>query len=146
MGGFWVFASFCGIFRTPSSTDVSAHFSALDDEEFFVVEASGWLGRRESDSQVFCHPNSLHALALMDKHGRHTSCPRPSDAEYSCPYEIASRLWVGHVPFWLPSTGGKFDSGEFRLSCARLVATELLCAVVLCLCTQFACGNWRCYL
>ena len=31
--------------------DVSAHFS------FFVVEGSGWRGRRESDSQVFCHPN-----------------------------------------------------------------------------------------
>ena len=37
--------------------DMSAHFSALDDEEFFVVEGSGWRGRRESDSQVFCHPN-----------------------------------------------------------------------------------------
>ena len=37
--------------------DVSAHFSALDDEEFFVVEGSGWRGRRESDSQVFCHSN-----------------------------------------------------------------------------------------
>ena len=37
--------------------DVSAHFSALNDEEFFVVEGSGWRGRRESDSQVFCHSN-----------------------------------------------------------------------------------------
>ena len=37
--------------------DVSAHFSALDDEKFFVVEGSGWRGRRESDSQVFCHSN-----------------------------------------------------------------------------------------
>ena len=27
--------------------DVSAHFSALDDEEFFVIEGSGWWGRRE---------------------------------------------------------------------------------------------------
>ena len=27
--------------------DVSAHFSALHDEEFFVVEGSGWRGRRE---------------------------------------------------------------------------------------------------
>ena len=34
--------------------DVSAHYSALDDEEFFVVEGSGWRGRRESDSQAFC--------------------------------------------------------------------------------------------
>ena len=32
-------------------------FSALDDEEFFVVEGSGWRGRRESDSQLFCHSN-----------------------------------------------------------------------------------------
>ena len=43
---------------------MSAHFSALDDEEFFVVEGSGWRGRRESDSQVFCHLNSMHALAF----------------------------------------------------------------------------------
>ena len=48
--------------------DVSAHFSALDDEEFFVVEGSGWLGRRESDSQVFCHPNKVHLLWRMEKH------------------------------------------------------------------------------
>ena len=44
--------------------DVSAHFSAVDDEEFFVVEGSGWRGRRESDSQVFCHTNSVHASAF----------------------------------------------------------------------------------
>ena len=38
--------------------DVSAHFlGALDDEEFLVVEGSGWRGRRESDSQVFCLPS-----------------------------------------------------------------------------------------
>ena len=72
----------------------------------------------------------------------------PSDAEYSCPYEIASHLWVGHVPFRLPSTEGKFDSEEFmvglwfvRLSCALLVATALTCAVVLCLCTQLPVGT-----
>ena len=53
--------------------DVSAHFSAVDDEKFFVVEGSAWRGRRESDSQVFCHSNSLHALAFMDKHFRHIS-------------------------------------------------------------------------
>ena len=43
-------------FSHSARMDVSAHFSALDDEEFFVVEGSGWRGRRESDSQVFCHP------------------------------------------------------------------------------------------
>ena len=71
-----------------------------------------------------------------------------NDAEYSCPYEIASHLWVGHVPFWLPSTGGKFDSEEFmvglwflRLYCALLVATVLPCAVVLCLCAQLKVGT-----
>ena len=51
---------FCRILRHFSHSvrmDVSAHFSALDDEEFFVVEGSGWRGRRESDSQVFCHSN-----------------------------------------------------------------------------------------
>ena len=30
---------------------------------------------RESDSQVFCHTNSVHASAFMENHGRHTSCP-----------------------------------------------------------------------
>ena len=58
---------FCRILRHFSHSvrmDVSAHFSALDDEEFFVVEGSGWRGRRESDSQVFCHSNSVHASAF----------------------------------------------------------------------------------
>ena len=70
------------------------------------------------------------------------------DAELFRPYEIASHLWEGHVPFWLPSTGGKFDSEEFvvglrflRLSCVLLVATVLPCAVVLCLCTQLPVGS-----
>ena len=45
--------------------DVSAHFSALDDEEFFVVDGSGWGGRQESDSQqVLGHTNSMRALAF----------------------------------------------------------------------------------
>ena len=34
-----------------------AHFSALDGQQLLVVEGSGWWGRRESDSQVFCHLN-----------------------------------------------------------------------------------------
>ena len=70
------------------------------------------------------------------------------DSELFRPYEIASHLWEGHVPFWLPSTGGKFDYEEFvvglwflRLSCVLLVATVLLCAVVLCLCTQLPVGS-----
>ena len=42
--------AFCRILRHFSHSvrmDVSAHFSALDDEEFFVVEGSGWRARRE---------------------------------------------------------------------------------------------------
>ena len=54
---------------------MSAHFSAVDDEEFFVVEGSGWRGRRESDSQVFCHPNSMHAWWHIDKDMSLTSRP-----------------------------------------------------------------------
>ena len=54
-------------------------FSALDDEEFFVVEGSGWRGRRESDSQVFCHTNSVNASAGKDKLTRRlpSSAPPP---------------------------------------------------------------------
>ena len=46
MGVFCVFM----VFLHSDQLDVSAHFSALDDEEFFVIEGSG--GRREFDSQV----------------------------------------------------------------------------------------------
>ena len=40
-----------------------------------TLSQKGERGRRESDSQVTCHLNSVHALAFMNKHGRHTSCP-----------------------------------------------------------------------
>ena len=75
MGGFRFFAAFLLHFSHSVRMDVSAHFSALDDEEFFVVEGSGRRGRRESDSHVFCRLNSVDALASTDKHDRHTSCP-----------------------------------------------------------------------
>ena len=56
----WQSLVFCRILRHFSHSvrmDVCAlFFSALDDEEFFVVEGSEWRGRRESDSQMFCHP------------------------------------------------------------------------------------------
>ena len=97
----------------------------------------------------------------MDRHACVTHCPHHhhhhpnphthhhlNDAEFSCPYEIASHLWMGDVPFWLPSTGWKFDSEEFvvglwflRWSCVLLVATVLPCAVVLCLCTLLPVGS-----
>ena len=60
--------------------DVSAHFSALDDEELFVVEGSGWRGRREPDSQMFCHTNSVHVCGGVEKHivvGVSSAPPQP---------------------------------------------------------------------
>ena len=45
--------------------DVSAHFSALDDEEFFVVEGSGWRGRRESDSPGVLPPELVCMRAVV---------------------------------------------------------------------------------
>ena len=75
-------SDFCLILRHFSHSvrlDVSAHFEALDDEEFFVVEGSGWPGRRESDFQVFCHSNWVHASAFTDEHDRRfpSSAPAP---------------------------------------------------------------------
>ena len=43
--------------------DVSAHFSALDDEEFFVIEGSGWRGRRELAPR--CSATQLGALRRL---------------------------------------------------------------------------------
>ena len=55
--------------------DVSAHFSALDDEEFFVVDGSGWRVAGSLTPQVTCLLNLVHALAFIDKDIRHTSRP-----------------------------------------------------------------------
>ena len=69
-----VFCRILRIFSHSVRVDVSAHFSALDDEAFFVVEGSGWRGRRESDSQVFCPPCGA-SLTGMEKHSRQVTCP-----------------------------------------------------------------------
>ena len=85
---------FCSILRRFSHSvrlDVSAHVSALDDEEFFVLEGSGWRGRRESDSQVFSHLNSVHALVSMYKHDRHASCPHHHQHHSFHPVETNTR-------------------------------------------------------
>ena len=84
-----IFAAFCGIFAL---RPVSAHFSALDDEEFFVVEGSGWRGRRESDSKVFFHPNSMHAWWHIDKDMSLTS--RPHHYHQSRLIQVAQFLFV----------------------------------------------------
>ena len=56
------FSHLSGVFRA------GAHFSALDGQQLLVVEGSGWRGRRESDSQVFCQTNSVHVCGGMEKH------------------------------------------------------------------------------
>ena len=41
----------------------------------------GWRGRRESDSQVFCHTNQVHAQwRVMEKHSCHIKVSEPSVA------------------------------------------------------------------
>ena len=64
----------------PSGHCAEEFLGALDDEEFFVVEGSGWRGRREFDSWVTCHPNYVHALCVhtdRDMFATHWSEPQP---------------------------------------------------------------------
>ena len=42
-----MFAAFLRHFSHSVRVDVSAHFSAIDDEEFFVIEGSGVAGTPE---------------------------------------------------------------------------------------------------
>ena len=51
-------------------TLLTALITSLKKKEFFVVEGSGWRGRQESDSQVTCHPNLVHACTGIDKRHR----------------------------------------------------------------------------
>ena len=48
---------FLAVTCSPSGHCAEEFLGALDDEKFFVVDRSGWRGRRESDSQVTCRPN-----------------------------------------------------------------------------------------
>ena len=41
----------------PLGRRVRIFWGALDGQQLLGVEGSGWRARRESDSQVFCHPN-----------------------------------------------------------------------------------------
>ena len=113
---------FCRILRHFSHSarlDVSAHFSALDNEEFFIVEGSGWRGRRESDSQVFCHRNSTHAWGHIDKDMSLTSRPHHHHHRPLSVLPVVYRLWaslrLGHlrewVEGWLPKSGYSLGHG-----------------------------------
>ena len=59
---FTVFTEKIVIFMSPLYfaviPDLSGFFEALDDEEFFVIEGSGWQGRRSLDSQATCPKKS----------------------------------------------------------------------------------------
>ena len=46
--------------------------SMFSDSVQMDVESQGGGDVGGSDSQVFCHLNSVHALAFMARHGRHT--------------------------------------------------------------------------
>ena len=48
---------FLAVTCSPSGHCAEEFLGVLDDEEFSVVEGSGWRRRREFDSQVTCHPN-----------------------------------------------------------------------------------------
>ena len=70
-----------------------AHFSA--PRALTAVSARGLPGEgdaRESDSQVLYHPNSMHALAFMDKHSRHLSRLAP-------PPPTTTIIQSGEAPF-----------------------------------------------
>ena len=73
----------CGSFRPPS-IGTSRPRESLDGNQLLVVEGSGWRGRRESDSQVFCHLNQVYASLWQMK--RHVICtasePPPPEQEH----------------------------------------------------------------
>ena len=92
---------------------VSAHFSALDDEEFFAIEGSGWRGRWESDSQVFCHPNSVHFCGDVDKLivVGVSSAPPPQGSD-----RLLARLLIFFLPLMvdMPLHGGHAAGAAMR--------------------------------
>ena len=58
---------FLAVTCSPSGHCAEEFLGALDDEEVFVVEGSGWRRRRESDSRVTCHPIHCKQLCGMDR-------------------------------------------------------------------------------
>ena len=84
--------------------------------------SSSWRGRRESDSQVFCHTNSVHASAGKDKLTRRVSSSAPPPPPQ---------------PFWLksgPSAGGSrlgplFLSAVFKAKLLPRVLVRFLLAI-----------------
>ena len=94
--------------------DVSALFAALDDEEFFVLEGSGWQGRQESYSQVFSHTNLVHASAVMDKHGRRVPSSTPPPPTTTT--RVRSHFGSSH--------GGSSPSAQLFIHCLHSVLSS----------------------
>ena len=68
-------------------------------------EPSGVPGRRESDSQVTWHLDSVHALAFVDKCGRHTSCPHHHHHHHHLRSHLAQAIFTQVCSFSFVSHG-----------------------------------------
>ena len=69
-----VLRPFRRIFRAPSNRTSSPRWEPSMMKSSSSSRAGGWRGRRESDSHVFCHRDSMHACSGMDKHTSFPSC------------------------------------------------------------------------
>ena len=76
------FAAFLLHFSHSVRMDMSAHFSAFDDEKFFVVEGDAG---SQSPRCSAAPTRSVHALVSMVKHDRHTSCPHHNHHHHHTP-------------------------------------------------------------
>ena len=97
MGDFSKSEAFASLLRFSHLSRVfraGAHFSALDGQQLLVVEGSGWRGRRESDSQAFCRPNSMQALIHMVKHMGQVARQNHNHHNHHTPRKASPRVFV----------------------------------------------------
>ena len=77
-----------------------------------------WRGRRESDSQAFCHPNSMHARTGMDRHSREAQ--RPHHHHHHQAFDSNTRfLACVTVMFPTPADGLCADRAQGTVGAAR---------------------------
>ena len=79
-------------FSHSARMDVSAHFSALDDEEFFVIEGSGWRGRRESDTPMHAWWQIDKDMSLTSRPHHHHTHTTPPTHHHQHPHTTHHRL------------------------------------------------------
>ena len=96
-------------------------FPALDGQKLLVVEGSGCWGRLESDSQVFCHPNSLHAWWHVNRDMTFSS--RPHHHHSSSPPPLSSPLPSLQMSVPTLTRARDLSSGEHVHSCCVLDVT-----------------------